>query len=110
MQAITYSSAEDFLEDMKQTEFDCLVLDIQLPGLSRLELQEQPVAEGIATPNLFITAHDDPKATRAGACAGCAGFFRKTDSGSGILEAIRRVVGARLTSKSCRARQYSTSK
>ena len=92
MQPTTYPSAEAFLADPKHPQFDCLVLDVQLLGMSGLELQKQLDVEGIATPILFITAHDDPHAREQACAAGCAGYFRKTDSGSEVLEAIRRVV------------------
>ena len=88
----TYPSAEAFLADPKYSGFDCLVLDIQLPGISGLELQKQLQAEGVATPIVFITAHDDAKVRKQARAVGCAGYFRKADSGSEVLEAIRRVV------------------
>ena len=88
----TYPSAEAFLADPKYSGFDCLVLDIQLPGMSGLELQKQLQAEGVVTPIVFITAHDDAKVRKQAHAAGCAAYFRKTDSGSEVLEAIRRVV------------------
>jgi FixJ family two-component response regulator len=92
MQPITYSSAEAFRADVKRPRFDCLVLDVQLPGMSGIDLRNQLAAEGAAAPILFVTAHDDPQA-RANAMAGpCAGYFRKTDAGSEILDAIRRAV------------------
>jgi FixJ family two-component response regulator len=92
MQPITYSSAEAFRADVKRPRFDCLVLDVQLPGMSGIDLRNLLAAEGAATPILFVTAHDDPPA-RASAMAGpCAGYFRKTDAGSEILDAIRRAV------------------
>ena len=68
------------------------MLDIQLLGMSGLELQKQLATAGMAAPVVFITAHDDPKAREQAYAAGCAGYFRKTDSGSEVLEAIRRVV------------------
>jgi FixJ family two-component response regulator len=92
MQPITYPSAEAFLADEKRPRFDCLVLDIQLTGLSGLELQKQLAAVGTAAPVIFITAHDDPQALEQAYAAGCTGYFRKTDSGSEVLEAIRRAV------------------
>jgi len=92
MQPITYLSAEDFLADRKHPRFDCLVLDVQLPGMSGLELQKQLAAAGTAAPVIFITAHDDPQARAQAYAADCAGYFRKTDSGGEVLEAIRRVV------------------
>jgi DNA-binding NtrC family response regulator len=43
------------------------------------------------TPLIFITAHDDPEVRSAAKALGCAAYFRKTDSGKEVLEAIRRV-------------------
>jgi FixJ family two-component response regulator len=97
MQPITYSSAEAFRADAKRPRFDCLVLDVQLPGMSGIDLRNQLSAEGAVAPVLFVTAYDDPQA-RANAMAGrCAGYFRKTDAGSEILDAIRRAVAAATT-------------
>jgi len=93
IQPISYPSAEAFLADTKHPRFDCVVLDIQLPGISGLELQKQLAAASAAPPVIFITAHDDPTARDQARVAGCAGYFRKTDAGSEVLEAIRRAVG-----------------
>jgi FixJ family two-component response regulator len=91
MQSITYSSAEAFLADTKHPQFDCLVLDVQLGGMSGIELGRRLVAEGRYAPFIYLTDHDDTD-TRAGAeAAGCSAFFRKTDSGADVLHAIRRV-------------------
>ncbi|WP_295393121.1 response regulator [uncultured Thiodictyon sp.] len=92
MQPTTYASAEDFRADLPQPWFACLLLDVQLLGMSGLDLQRQLAAEGVATPVFFITAHDDPRAREEAMAGGCAGFFRKTDAGSALLDAIRRVV------------------
>ena len=91
IEAITFVSAEAFLADTKQPRFDCLVLDVQLGGMSGISLAQRLVAEGGHPPFIFITAHDDP-GTRAGAqAAGCAAYFCKSDSGARVLEAIRRL-------------------
>lgn len=92
MQPITYPSAEAFLADAKHPRFDCLVLDIQLLGMSGLELQKRLAAAGTAAPVIFITAHDDPQEREQAYAVGCAGYFRKTDAGSEVLEAIRRAL------------------
>src|SRR2546430_16455421 len=60
LQPITYPSAEAFLADTKQPRFDCLVLDVQLGGMSGIELAQGLTAEGAPPPFIFITAHDDP--------------------------------------------------
>ena len=91
LQPITYPSAEAFLADTKQPRFDCLVLDVQLEGMSGIELAQWLTAEGAPPPFIFITAHDDPTVRAEGEAAGCAAYFQKTDSGAQVLEAIRRV-------------------
>jgi FixJ family two-component response regulator len=91
LQAVTYESAESFLADRKHPEFGCLVLDIQLGGMSGIELAQQLTATGERTPIIFITAHDDPEVRRTAEALGCVAYFRKTDSGKEVLEAIRRV-------------------
>jgi FixJ family two-component response regulator len=92
MQSITYASAEEFLADETQPRFDCLVLDVQLPGISGIELRNELTAEGNSTPVLFVTAHDDPRAREEAMAGQCVGYFRKTDAGSELLNAIRHVV------------------
>ncbi len=92
MQSITYASAEEFNEDLKHPRFDCLVLDVQLPGMSGIDLRNKLAAEGVATPVLFVTAHDDPRAREEAMAGQCVGYFRKTDAGSELLNAIRHVV------------------
>ena len=90
--AITYDSAESFLADSKRPQFGCLVLDIQLGGISGIELAERLAAVDQRTPLIFITAHDDPEVRSAAKALGCAAYFQKTDSGKEVLEAIRRAI------------------
>ena len=91
IQPINYASAEAFLADTKHPQFDCLVLDIQLGGMSGIELAQRLAAEGGRTPIIFITAYDDPEARANAEAVGCAAYFRKSDSGAEVLDAIRRV-------------------
>ncbi|MCE0521870.1 MAG: response regulator [Methylacidiphilales bacterium] len=91
IQPITYLSAEEFLADKKHPKFDCLVLDIQLGGMSGVELQRQLSAAGEKTPVIFISAYDNPEAREEALAAGCAAYFRKNDCGADVLDAIGRV-------------------
>jgi len=93
VQPITYPSAEAFLADNKHPKFDCLVLDVQLGGMSGLDLSRHLAANHDRTPVIFITAHDDPDAKAQALAGGCFGYFRKTDSGQDVLAAIHRAVG-----------------
>jgi FixJ family two-component response regulator len=89
-QPITYPSAEAFLGDTKRPRFDCLVLDVQLEGMSGLKLSQALAAVKDTTPVIFITAHDDPEVRAEAEASGCAGYFRKTDPGQLVLEAVTR--------------------
>jgi len=91
LQPVTYDSAESFLADTKHPQFGCLVLDIQLGAMSGIELAQRLAAAGGRTPIIFITAHDEPEARASAEAVGCAAYFRKTDSGKEVLDAIRRV-------------------
>ena len=93
IQSVTYPSAEAFLADYKSPRFDCLVFDIQLEGMSGLELSRRLAASGSSTPVIFITAHDDPAVRAEALAGGCAGYFRKNDPGEAVIDVIRRVAG-----------------
>ncbi|HME07111.1 MAG TPA: response regulator [Bryobacteraceae bacterium] len=87
---VAYPSAEAFLGDAQPPPFGCLLLDVQLDGISGIELQRQLMASGEKTPVIFLTAYDDPEWRAQAIAAGCAAYFRKTDPGAVVLEAIRR--------------------
>jgi CheY-like chemotaxis protein len=89
-------SAEAFLGDGKRPDFDCLVLDIRMGGMTGIELQKQLTERGSATPVVFITAHDAPRVREQAVAAGCAGYFRKTDSGETVLAAIKNATEQRV--------------
>ena len=90
-QPITYASAEALLADSKQPQFDCLVLDIELGGMSGIELAQQLADVAEPTPIIFITAHDDEEVWEQAMAACGAAYFRKTDCGADVLDTIRRL-------------------
>jgi FixJ family two-component response regulator len=95
-QPITYQSAESFLLDTHRPKFDCLVLDIQLQGMSGLELSKRLMSVKDATPIVFITAQDNLEVQlQAEATSYCVGYFRKTAPGTDVLAAIHHAVSLR---------------
>ncbi len=100
IQPITYSSAEAFLSDGKRPQFDCLVFDVQLQGMSGLELNRRLAAVGSTKPVIFLTAHDEPDARKQALEEGCAAFLQKTDSGEKVLSAIAQAIGTGTTRSS----------
>src|SRR5215471_12880489 len=81
IQSRCYASAEAFLEDRQKRAPDCLILDLQLGGISGFDLQRELTTQGRSVPIIFITADDSPEAREQALCAGCEGFFLKTDPG-----------------------------
>jgi FixJ family two-component response regulator len=87
-ETVEYHSAEEFLAAHSSSNYCCLLVDIQLSGMSGLELPHQLAAKGDRTPVIFITAHDDPALRDKAIKKGGARFFRKTESFELIIEAL----------------------
>ena len=91
-QAYTYESAKDFLRDCPREPAGCLVLDVQLPGLSGLDLQSALNHAGILLPVIFITGHGDIPTTVRAMKAGAVEFLTKPVSDSELLAAIDQAI------------------
>ncbi|MFY9936260.1 MAG: response regulator transcription factor, partial [Silvibacterium sp.] len=77
LEARTYASAQEFLRSERPDAPGCLVLDVRLPGLSGLDLQQELAAVKIDLPVIFITGHGDiPMSVRA-MKAGAVEFLTK---------------------------------
>jgi FixJ family two-component response regulator len=88
----TFPSAQDFLDTHDRASSGCLVLDVRLPGMSGLELQEHLGAEGVTMPVIMITAYSDvPTAVRSFK-AGAFEFIQKPFSPEILLERCRRAL------------------
>ena len=83
-----FSSAEDFLASGTSQVFDCLILDVRMPGISGLELQRRLAADSRPVPIVFITAHySEAERTRA-IEAGAVAFLCKPFTGQDLVNAI----------------------
>ncbi len=90
LEARTYASAQEFLRCDRPDAPGCLVLDVRLPGLSGLDLQQELTAAKIDLPVIFITGHGDiPMSVRA-MKAGAVEFLTKPFREQELLEAIHR--------------------
>jgi FixJ family two-component response regulator len=88
----TYPSAEAFLAATTLPPADCLVLDIQLGGMSGLDLQRRLRERGARAPIIFVTAHDAPGVRQEAEQGGCAAYFLKPVPGKPLLAAIAKAV------------------
>ncbi len=83
-----FASAEAFLKPGAETNADCLLLDIDLGGMSGIELQRRLASCGRAVPIIFMTALDD-EATRARALeTGCVAYLLKPFVGRTLIDAV----------------------
>jgi FixJ family two-component response regulator len=90
LEARTYASAQEFLRCDRPDAPGCLVLDVRLPGLSGLDLQQELTAAKIDLPVIFITGDGDiPMSVRA-MKAGAVEFLTKPFREQELLEAIHR--------------------
>ena len=87
-QATTYATAQDFLRECPRNPAGCLVLDVQMPGLSGLDLQSELNRGGIYLPVIFITGHGDIPTTVRAMKAGAIEFLTKPVSDAVLLTAI----------------------
>jgi FixJ family two-component response regulator len=87
--ALAFASAEEFLDSGEQWRTACLVTDIQLPGISGLELQSKLNKENCLMPIIFITAHGDEDMRMQALRAGAVEFLTKPLDGEALLHRIR---------------------
>ena len=75
--AWVFASAEDFLASPQLHDTACLIADVQMPGMSGLELQGRLVAGQYGIPIIFITAFAEARLRKQAEAAGAIGFFSK---------------------------------
>jgi FixJ family two-component response regulator len=85
----SFASAEDFLKSGQQQETGCLIADIQMPGMSGLDLQAKLNAENCPIPIIFITAHGDEEMRLQAMRAGAVKFLAKPFDGAILLDSVR---------------------
>ena len=85
----TFPSAQEFLAFSRPDLPSCLVLDVQLPGLSGLDLQQELAKADVQIPIIFLTGHGDIPMTVRAMKAGALEFLTKPFHNEDLLEAIR---------------------
>jgi FixJ family two-component response regulator len=92
--AVGYASTGEFLMNSLPDQHGCILLDVQLPGPSGLELQAALLRNGVALPVIFLTGHADVPSTVRAMKAGAIDFLEKPVARETLLEALRRALGA----------------
>jgi CheY-like chemotaxis protein len=94
---VAYSSAHDLLQALDDLDVDCLVLDLQMPDMTGLEVQSylRMTRSGAPIPVVIITAHDDPGIRERCLAAGATAYLRKPIEAPALLAAVRRLTESR---------------
>jgi FixJ family two-component response regulator len=95
LQAVSFSSVRAFLADFESLEMDCLVIDLQMPDMTGLDLQRymRMVRPDVTVPVVIITAHDEPGTRERCYAAGVSAYLPKPVGAVALLGEIDRVTG-----------------
>ena len=88
----TFGSAGEFLASLPAASPQCLVLDVHMPEMSGVELQDRLSAQESCVPIIFITAHDTPQTRERIHRAGACGLLLKPFANEELLCAIRNAL------------------
>jgi FixJ family two-component response regulator len=83
-----FASAEEFLDSATPLQTDCAILDVRLPGISGIELQQRLAADGQSIPIIIITAQGDDKTQDEAVAAGAIAFLKKPVREEVLLAAL----------------------
>ena len=86
----TFASAAGFIESYQQDGPGCLVLDLRLPGMSGLELQEYLNQKGVEIPIVFVTGHGDIATAVSALKGGAVDFIQKPFSYREVVSIIEK--------------------
>jgi FixJ family two-component response regulator len=92
-QVEAFATAEEFLQAPAHPAPGCLILDVDLPGLSGLELHQQLIAEGRGVPIVFITAFANGQMRETALRSGAVAFLEKPFEERSLLGAIEQAIG-----------------
>jgi two-component system, LuxR family, response regulator FixJ len=101
----TFAAAADFIGSYRSGTAGCLVLDLKLPGMSGLELQEYLRQRGVEIPIVFVTGHGDVPAAVSALKGGAIDFIEKPFSYKDVLSVIRKAFERDAETREKRTRQ-----
>ncbi len=93
LRAEAFHSGEGLLRALASSQrFGCAVMDVQMPGMTGLEVQRHLALRGIALPLVFITAHEEEGVAERAIAAGAVGFLHKPFTDQSLIDLIRRAL------------------
>lgn len=89
MDVESFASGREFLDSDYRDQNACLIVDVKIPGMSGMELQQKLVDKGSKLPVIFITAFDTEETRDQAKKAGAAGYFQKPVDDQALLDSIQ---------------------
>jgi FixJ family two-component response regulator len=93
--AHAFASAKEFLLSPRLSDTSCLIADVEMPGMSGVELQDHLIANGHSTPMIFITAFPDHRVRERAIRSGALCFLSKPFDEARLLECVERALARR---------------
>ena len=90
--AHAFASAQEFLSSPRLRETSCLIADVEMPGMTGVELQEYLMVHGHRTPMIFITAFPEDRIRERAMKAGAVDFLSKPFDEPRLLECVKRAL------------------
>jgi FixJ family two-component response regulator len=95
--AFTFASAEEFLQSPRLDDTACLITDLQMPGLSGIELQKSLLAQDRHIPIIFMTAFPEERMRTRAMDAGALGFLSKPFESQTLITLIDKAIATSRT-------------
>jgi FixJ family two-component response regulator len=95
MEANAFASGREFVDRIETTpsfQPDCVVLDVQMPGMNGLQVQERLASRGNPLPVIFITAHDEAGVRDRALAAGAVAFLHKPFNDELFITTLRQAL------------------
>jgi FixJ family two-component response regulator len=92
--ASTFASADDFLKSQQVHDTSCLITDVQMPGLSGLDLQDHLIARGHCIPIIFMTGYPNDSVRARAMKAGAVCFLNKPFDEDHFIGCIEKALKA----------------
>ena len=93
--AAAFPSADAFLNSNAVENTDCLITDVQMPGMSGIELQSYLIAQGRRVPVIFVTAFPEMEARGHALQAGAIGFLGKPFGDQDLISCLNKALASR---------------
>ena len=93
--AAAFGSAEAFLKSDRINDTDCVISDVQMPGMTGIELQCRLIAQGHHLPVIFVTAYPEVKTRGRALAAGAVGYLDKPFSDHTLIACLNEALSVR---------------